>query len=196
MSDKDSRQPLSTRHLRTGVRGAELPHCGLHLIKSAPREGPSSSPGSSVGPGEGGSPLVQQAGQSVWGGEQSILLPGGLGSFWSSEHCIEFLSSGSKTPLMFGCSIAGRSPRAVLDQHRQELLNEGGFFPIYFHQEDVEVNTCHRRAGKDQGMIPVQAQPLGRDRAAGTCSQPSFLLSATFPVALLHPWTEQRALQP
>lgn len=70
------------------------------------------------------------------------------------------------------------------------------FSRFFFHQEDVEVNTCHRRAGKDRGMIPMQAQPLSRDRAAGTCSQPSFLLSATFPVALLRPWTKQRGLQP
>lgn len=44
-------------------------------------------------------------------------------------------------------------------------------------------------------MIPVQAQPLTRDRATGTCSQQSFLLFATFPVALLQPWTKKHVLQ-
>lgn len=33
------------------------------------------------------------------------------------------------------------------------------YFSLFFsHQEDVEVNTCRLRAGKDQGMIPVQGE--------------------------------------
>lgn len=72
--------------------------------------------------------------------------------------CIEFLSSGSKTPLMFGCSTAGEKPESCPGAAQQDLVNEGVLFPIFFHQEGVEVNTCHRRAGKDQGVIPVQGE--------------------------------------
>lgn len=32
------------------------------------------------------------------------------------------------------------------------------FSLFFFHQEDVEVNTCRRRAGEDQGTIPVQGE--------------------------------------
>lgn len=81
---------------------------------------------------------------------------------------------------------------------------------FFFHQEDVEVNTCHCRAGKDQGITPWHAQ--GRSKAQpltgaqhlrlhvhtelqGPHSQQSFLLSATLPVYLLHTWTKQRDLQ-
>lgn len=108
--------------------------------------------------GRGGPLSVQREGQSVWGGEQSIPFPGRLGSFWSSVPCIEFLSSGRKTPLMLGCSTAGEKPESSPGPDREDLLDEGAFFPIFFHQEDVEVNTCHGRAGKDRGMIPVQGE--------------------------------------